>query len=111
MRGTTRRRLALRAGLVIWVCDPVADAGDGLDERGVAEFAAEPADGDLDGLGERVGVLVPGLGEEVFGAEGGGSRSEERLEHGEFLHRDVNLAAVAGYSAAERVELHPGRAQ
>jgi len=50
--------LVLRAGLVIWVCDAVADAGDGLDERRVAEFAAEPADGDLDGFGERVGVLV-----------------------------------------------------
>jgi len=55
------------------IFDPVADAGDGLDERGAAVFAAEPADGDLDGFGERVGVLVPGLGEEVFGAEGTGA--------------------------------------
>ena len=34
------RPWVLRAGLVTWVYDPVADAGDGLDERGVAEFAA-----------------------------------------------------------------------
>jgi hypothetical protein len=42
--------------------DPVSDAGDGLDDVGVVEFAAEPADGDLDGFGERVGVFVPCLG-------------------------------------------------
>jgi hypothetical protein len=59
-----------RGPLVAGICDPVADAGDGLDGRGVAEFAAEPADGDLDGFGERVGVDVPGLCQEVFGAEG-----------------------------------------
>lgn len=93
------------------VCDAVAGAGDGLDRRWGAEFAAEPADGDLDGLGERVNVLVPGPGEEVFGAEGGGGCFHQGLEHGEFLDRDVDLAAVAGDGAVERVELCPGRAQ
>src|SRR5436190_11008852 len=51
---------------------------------GVAEFA-EPADGDLDGLGERVGVLVPGPGEEVFGAEGGRRCFQEGLPAGRVL--------------------------
>jgi hypothetical protein len=50
-------------GLVAgWSGDPVSDARDGLDEFGVVEFAAEPPDGDLDGLGEWVGVFVPCLG-------------------------------------------------
>jgi hypothetical protein len=34
-----------RGRLAAGVCDAVADAGDGLDRRGIAEFAAEPADG------------------------------------------------------------------
>jgi hypothetical protein len=43
----------------------------GLDDVGVVEFGAESADGDLDGLGERVGGFVPYLGWQVLGAEGG----------------------------------------
>jgi hypothetical protein len=70
-----------------------------------------PADGDLDGLGERVGVLVPDPGQEILGAEDTGGCFEEGLEHGEFLDRDVDVAAVAGDGAAERVEFYPGRAQ
>jgi hypothetical protein len=57
---------------------PLADAGDGLDERWVTESAAESADGDLDGLGERVGVPVPGVGEQIFGAEDGGGLPSAR---------------------------------
>jgi hypothetical protein len=49
--------------------DPVSDAGDGLDCWGFSEFAAQSADGAVDGVGERVDVLVPCLDEEVFGAE------------------------------------------
>ena len=49
--------------------------------------------------------------EEVSGAEAGEGCFEEGFEHGEFLAREVELAAVAGDGAAERVEFHPGRAQ
>src|SRR6266568_8490624 len=111
LRGTPASLLVSRGGLVAGICAQVADARDGLDGRGVAEFAAEPAEGDLDCLGERGGVLVPGLGEEVFGAEGGGGCFEEGREHGEFLDRDVDGLAVAGDGAAQRVEFYPGRAQ
>jgi len=69
---STQAVIGVTGWLVIWVCDPVADAGDGLDERRVAEFATEPADGDLNRFRERVGVFVPCLGEEVFGAEDAG---------------------------------------
>jgi hypothetical protein len=98
-----------RGRLVAGVCDAVADAGDGLDGRGIAEFTAEPADGDLDGFGERVGVLVPGLSEEVFGALGGGGGLEEDFQDGEFLDRDVEGPTVAADGAAEWVEFYPGR--
>jgi len=93
----------LPAGVVIWACDPVADAGDGLDKRRVAEFAAEPADGDLDGLRERVRVFVPGLGEEIFGAEDAGGCFQQGFKDGEFLDRDVDVVAVAGEVAAAYV--------
>jgi hypothetical protein len=36
----------------------VADARLGLDDRWVAELAPQAADGDEDGVGERVGVLA-----------------------------------------------------
>src|ERR1700722_746169 len=39
--------------------DPVAGLRHGLDDRGVAELAAQPADRDLHATGERVGHLVP----------------------------------------------------
>ena len=52
--------------------DAIADASDSFDHVWVAEFAAQPANGDLNGLGERVGVLIPDPFEEVFSAQGGG---------------------------------------
>jgi len=41
--------------------DAVSDAGNGFDRWWLAEFAAQPTDGDVDGFGEGVGVLVPDL--------------------------------------------------
>jgi hypothetical protein len=41
--------------------DAVADAGCGADDGGSAELAAQPSDGNGDGIGERVGVFVPDL--------------------------------------------------
>jgi hypothetical protein len=51
--------------------DAVPDGRSGGDDRGLPELAAEAADGD--GVGERVGVLVPDPFEEVLGAEEGGA--------------------------------------
>ena len=78
---------------------------------GAAEFAAQAADGDGDGVGERVGVLVPDLFEQVLGAEEGRAGAQQGLQQGELLDRQVELPAVAGGGAAERVELDAGRAQ
>jgi hypothetical protein len=39
--------------------DSVADPGRRFDHFGLSQFASETADGDLDGLGEGVGVFVP----------------------------------------------------
>jgi len=62
-----------------WVSrDAVARSGDGFDYVGVAEFAAQPPDGDLNRFGEGIGVFVPDPFEEVFGAEGGGRGSQEK---------------------------------
>ena len=62
----------------------VSDVGDGADDGGFAEFAAEPADGDGDDVGEGVGMLVPCLFEEVFGGQDGRVRSHEGLQDREF---------------------------
>src|SRR5208282_6687553 len=108
---TTLWRSGSRAMRMTGRCDPVPDAGDGLDDLRVAEFAAEPADGDLDSFGERVGVFVPGLSQQVLGAESGGCSRHERLEHGELLGRNLDLAPVAGDYAVQGIELNPGHAQ
>jgi len=81
------------------VGDPVADAGDAPDGVGVAEFAAEPTDGDLDGLGGRVGVFVPCQGKQVFGGQGGWCGPDEGLEDGELFGGDLDLVSVAGDGA------------
>ena len=52
---------------------------------GFSEFSSQSADGDVDGVGERVDVLVPDLGEEVLGAEDGVLGAHQGFEHGELL--------------------------
>ena len=56
--------------------DVVADSGGGVDDVGLAEFASESGDGDLDGVGEWVDVLVPGLLEETLCAKRAGAGCE-----------------------------------
>ena len=65
--------------------DAVADAWGGLDRLWVAELAAQAADCDLDGFGERVGVLVPYLPQQVFGRQEAWCGPQQRFEDGEFL--------------------------
>ena len=91
--------------------DPVADARRDDDDRWVAELAPQAADGHRDGVGERVGVLVPGLFEQALGAEEGRRGADERFEDRELLDRKVQLPPIAGGRAPQRVKLDPGRAQ
>jgi len=59
------------SGLLGWsgrFADSVADARDGEDGVGVAEFLSKPGDVDHDGVGKRVDVLVPRLLKEFLGA-------------------------------------------
>src|ERR1700733_14071966 len=91
--------------------DPISDARYGLDNRWLSELAAEPAHGDRDRGCERVGVLVPGLFEEVFGAEDGMVSSYERFEHCELLGGEVELPSVAVGGMAQGIEFDAGRAE
>src|SRR6266545_212936 len=75
--------------------DLVADSGGRRDDRRVAEFAPQSAYRHCDGVGERVGVFVPDLFEQGFGAEKAGARAQQRLQHGELLHREVELSPGA----------------
>jgi len=82
------QRFPARAGWLVlcgWAGDAIADAWGGGDDRRVAELAPQAADGDRDGVGERVGVLVPRLLEQAFGAEVGGAGAQQRLQNCELL--------------------------
>ena len=58
------------------VSDAVPDVCDRLEWWRFAQFASQPADGDVDGVGERIGAVVPYLGVEVLGAEHGALGSQ-----------------------------------
>src|SRR5215831_8958822 len=93
------------------LCDVIADAWVGGDDRRVAELAPQAADGHRDGVGERVGVFVPDLLEQVLGAEVRGAGAQQRLQNSELLDGKVKQPPVAGSRAADRVELDAGGAQ
>jgi hypothetical protein len=88
--------------------DAVADAGDRGDDPWLAEPFAQCRDGDADGVGKRVGVLVPGSRQKLFGADDTAFGGDEHLEHGELLARQRDVAAVAVDLAAERIQAQPG---
>src|SRR6266511_3126588 len=100
-----------RRRAVAWVSSPavswdaVADAGDGLDDRWLAEFAAQHHDGEPDDTGERVDVLVPGLLQQLFGGHHAAVGAQELGEHGELFAGQRNVLAVAGDGPEMRVEL------
>ena len=84
--------------------DAVSDPGCVLDDLRLSELAAQAADRDAYRVGERVGVLVPGLLEQSFRAERARADPEQRFEHGELFGGEIEPSAVAGGSASERVE-------
>src|SRR6266545_4706804 len=106
---TRVKRAGLR-GLGAELRDAVAHPGRGGDDRWHPQLAPEPPDGHGDGVGERVGVLVPDLFEEVLGAQEGGAGPQEGFEERELLDGEVELPAVPGGRAAYGIELDAGRA-
>src|SRR6187397_596469 len=88
--------------------DPVAGAGHGGDDPGLAEALAQSRDRDAHGVGERVRVLVPGPRQELFGADDTAFGGDEDLEHGELLPGQGDVAAVAVDLASERVQSQTG---
>ena len=89
--------------------DAVSDVGDGLDCWRFSELASQSADRDLDGVGERVDVLVPYLGEEVLGAEDGVLGAHQGFEYRELFGGEVEPSSVAGGGVVQGVEFDPGR--
>src|SRR5919197_2660189 len=61
--------------------DAVSDARDGLDQWWVAQLAAQHHDGEPDHAGERVGVLVPGLLQQLFGGHRATVAAQQFGEH------------------------------
>src|SRR5579875_2977172 len=63
------RRSGSRGLVFCLAVDAVPDAWGGGDDRRVAEFAPQTADGEGDGGGEWVGVLVPHVLREILGRQ------------------------------------------
>ena len=83
----------------------ISHIGNVFDDRGLTKLASQAADGDKHGIGKRVGVLVPYLFEQVFGAEEGGVRSQHRFENGELLCREIKAPAIAISGARTGIKL------
>src|SRR5437660_11941914 len=92
----------------IWLSvDAVPDAGHGGDDCGFAEAFAQCRNRDAHGVGERVGVLVPGAFQQLLGADDAAFGGDENFEHGELLAGERDVAAVAVDLSAERIEPQP----
>ncbi len=91
--------------------DAVANIGDRLDDGGLAELAAQPVDRDGDDVGERVGVLVPHLFEQVLGGQHGGLGAQQRLQDTELLDRQVKRPPIPDGGAPHGVEFQAGHAE
>lgn len=83
--------------------DPVADTWQRLDDR-VAELAPQAAHRDGDGVGERVGVLVPDLREGSIGEDG--PTLDVRLL-GLVVALTIIVVVAAPYAAAPRLARRP----
>src|SRR4051812_45088872 len=93
----------------VWLrVDAVPDAGHGGDHPGFAEPLAQRRDGDADGVGERVGVLVPRPCQQLLGADDTAFGRDQHFEHGELLPGERDVAAVAVDLASERIEPQTG---
>jgi hypothetical protein len=84
--------------------DAIADARLRGDDPRRAEPFAQGGDGDADGVGEGVGVLVPGALQQLFGADDPALGGDEDFEHGELLAGERDVAPVAEDLAAEGIQ-------
>ena len=89
-------------------CQPVPHADHRLDDRRLAELAAQRHDRDADGVGERVGVLVPHPLEQLLGADDATVGGHQHLEHAELLAGEVQVAPGADGHPAPGVERDVG---
>jgi hypothetical protein len=96
-----------RAGLMPRPDEPVPYPDARLYWLRFSELAPKPADGHRHRLGERVGVLVPGLLQELLGAQVAGRGGHQRLQHGQFLRGQRERAALVPGEAGQAIELHP----
>ncbi len=67
--------------------DAVTGLGNGLDDSRLAEFGPQSADRDLDGVGERIRLLIPHVLEQLLGGHDPPLRGQEHFEHAELLVR------------------------
>src|SRR6478672_8813147 len=102
-RALSPGRLGTSPALHICV-DPVAGAGHGGDQPWFAESLAEGRDRDADGVGEGVGVLVPGSLQQLLGTDDTALGDDEDLEDRELLPGERDVAAVAEDLPAEGVD-------
>src|SRR3569833_165226 len=84
--------------------DPVADDWHRGDQPWLAESLAQRGDGDTDGVGEGVGVLVPGPFQQLFGADDTTLGGDEHFEHGELFASERDVTSVAKNLPAEGIQ-------
>jgi hypothetical protein len=82
-----------------------------VDDVGLSEFAPEPPEGDLNRLGEWIGMFVPDLLQEVFRTEWRGGRSHQGFQDRELGCREIALLAGSGDEPASWVEFELTDAQ
>src|SRR4051794_6401469 len=86
------------------VLDAVPDAGHGGDDPRFTEPFTQPGDRDAHGVGERIGVLVPGPFQQLLSADDTALGGHQHFQYGELLASQRDMAAVAVDLPAERIQ-------
>src|SRR5687767_10371589 len=84
--------------------DPVAGLGYRLDERWIAELGPQPADRDLDGVGERIRLLVPDALKQLLGGHEPALRGQQQLEDTKLLVGEPKLHVTPPNLPLRRVQ-------
>ena len=92
---------------------PVAHAAHGLDRAAGdrPQLAPQEVDVRVDDRGRDLGVVRPGVVEQLVAAEHPAAVAEQALEQGELARAEVDPQAVDGDDAGRLVELDRSRAQ
>src|SRR4051812_44637981 len=88
--------------------DAVPNARHGGDDERLAEALAQGGNGDADGVGERVRVLVPGPFQKFLGADHTALGGHQYFEDGELLTGEPHVPAVAVDLTPERIQAQAG---